>query len=161
MAWGLFEALGSAVESVRGFVSGIFGRAAREGLEFPTVSEALEAGGLEFKIPELHADFLIQEEQTFISKQIMARDSSQLVPGNLHLETDRLLPNRFAYEVEITQYDAEGKETSKPFYIGSDKRLTPDEILDVADSNVDASPDAGTVAWDIGGISASWYSPNR
>lgn len=161
MAWGLFEALGSAIEKVRGFAGGIFGQAAREGIDFPTVSEALEAGGLEFEIPELHADFEIAEKQTALSSQIASLSSDQLIPGDMHLETDRLLPNRFAYEVEVTQFDAEGKETSKPFYVGSDKRLTPDEILDVADLEAEQYAEAGTVTYHVGSISASWYSPNR
>lgn len=156
MAWGLFEALGSAVESVRGFLSGVLGRGAREEIEFPTISEALEAGGLEIEIPELHEDFLIQERQATLADQILSLSPDQLIPGDMHLETDRLLPHRFAYEVEVTQYDAEGVATSKPFYVGSDKRLTPDEVLGVADSEAEAYAEAGTVAYEVGDISASW-----
>lgn len=161
MAFGLFEALGSAIEKVRGFIGGIFGQAAREGIEFPTVSEALEAGGLEIEIPELHADFEIAEKQTALSSQIASLSSDQLIPGDMHLETDRLLPNKFAYEVEITQYDREGKETTHPYYVGSDTRLTPDEILDIADGEAQNSPAEGAIGYEVGGISASWYSPNR
>ncbi|TEU17334.1 MAG: hypothetical protein E3J21_08610 [Anaerolineales bacterium] len=161
MAWGLFEALGSTVEAVRGFISGIFGQAAREKIEFPTISEALEAGGLEIEIPKLHEDFQLAEQQSDIARRISKLSSDFLIPGVMHLETDRLLPTRYAYEVEINQYDAEGNLTTKPFYVGSDKRRTPDEILDVAGSNVDQSPDAGTVAYEVGGISAAWFSTVR
>lgn len=161
MAWGLFEALGSAVESIRGFVAGVFSRAVGEGIKFPTVSEALEAGGLEIEIPELHADFQIAEQQASIAEQIAIGKPEELIPGHLHLETDRLLPTKFAYEVEVTQYDAEGKATSKPFYVGSDTRLTPDEILDVADSEAEAYAEAGTVAYEVGAISASWFSTSK
>lgn len=158
MAWGLFKALGSAVERVRGFVSGVLGEAARIGIEFPTISEALEAGGLEIEIPELHEDFELAEKQSILSDQIGRLASGRLIPGDMHLETDRLLPHKFAYEVEVTQYDAEGKATSKPFYVGSDKRLTPDEILGVADTEAEAYAEPGTVAYTVGDISASWYS---
>ena len=156
MAWGLFEALGSLVERARGFLSGILGQAAREEIEFPTVSEALEAGGLEIEIPELHEDFLIQERQAELSDRIMARPPDELILGDMHLETDRLLPHKFAYEVSITQYDAEGVATEFPYYVGSDTRLTPDEILNIAEGEVQNSPKKGAVAYEVGGITASW-----
>lgn len=158
MAWGLFEALGSAVESIRGFVSGIISRAVGLEIEFPTISEALEAGGLEIEIPELHEDFQLAEKQLGIAEQIALRHSGELIPGDLHLETDRLLPTRYAYEVEITQYDREGKATAYPYYVGSDKRLTPTEILDIADSEAQNSPAEGAVGYEVGEITASWYS---
>lgn len=56
---GLFEALGGLIERARGFLAGVFGRAAREEIEWPTVLEALEEGGLELEIPELADDFQI------------------------------------------------------------------------------------------------------
>lgn len=156
MDWGLFEALGSAIESVRGFVSGIFGRAAREGIEFPTISDALEAGGLEFEIPALHEDFQLAEQQAILSDRIAGLAWDELIPGDMHLETDRLLPNKFAYEVEILQYDREGNKVSHPYYVGSDTRLTPEEILDIADTEAQNSPAAGAIAYEIVGITASW-----
>lgn len=158
MAWGLFEALGSVVEKVRGFVAGVYSRAVGLEIDFPTVSEALEAGGLEIEIPELHADFELAEKQTALSSQIATLASDQLIPGDMHLETDRLLPTRFAYEVEITQYDREGKPTTHPYYVGSDKRLTPTEILDIADSEAQNSPAEGAIGYEVGEITASWYS---
>lgn len=156
MTWGLFEALGSAVKSVRGFVSGVFHRAVGMGIKFPTVSEALEAGGLEIEIPELHEDFLLQERQATLADQILRLESDQLIPGDMHLETDRLLPDRFAYEVEITQTFEDGTTKTSPYYVGSDKRLTPDEVLDSADSHASDSPEKGAIAYEIGAITASW-----
>lgn len=156
MAWGLFEALGSAVESVRGFVGGILGQAARLGIEFPAISEALEAGGLEIEIPELHEDFSLAEQQSLLSDQITKLDLDQLIPGDMHLETDRLLPTKFAYEVQITQYDREGVATTYPYYVGSDMRLTPEEILDTADSEAQNSPAKGAIGYEVGEITASW-----
>ena len=156
MAIGLFEALGSLVERARGFLSGILGQAAREEIEFPTVSEALEAGGLEIEIPELHEDFLIQERQAELSDRILAAPPDQLLRGDMHLETDRLLPTKFAYEVEVTQYMEDGTTKKAPFYVGSDKRLTPDEILSVADSEAEMYAEPGAVAYEVGEISASW-----
>ena len=156
MAIGLFEALGSLVERARGFLSGVLGRAAREEIEFPTVSEALEAGGLEIEIPELHEDFLIQERQAELSDRIMRRRPDELIPGDMHLETDRLLPDKFAYEVQITRILEDGTVEEAPYYVGSDKRLTPDEILEAAEEEVDISPPAGGVAYILGSITASW-----
>ena len=158
MAIGLFKAVGSLVERVRGFLSGVLGRAAREEIEFPTVSKALEAGGLEIEIPELHEDFKIQERQAELSDQIMKRPGDKLIPGDMHLETDRLLPHKFAYEVSITQYDAEGEAVEHPYYVGSDTRLTPDEILDIAEGEAQRSPAKGAIAYEVGGITASWVS---
>jgi len=153
---GLFEALGGLVERARGFFTGVFGRAAREEIEFPTISEALEAGGLEIEIPELHEDFLIQERQAVLSEQILSLAGDHLIPGDMHLETDRLLPHKFAYEVEVTQVLEDGTTKSNPFYVGSDRRLTPDEILDVADSEAEQYAEEGAVAYEVGGITASW-----
>ena len=158
MAIGLFKALGSLVERARGFLSGVLGQAAREEMEFPTVSEALEAGGLEIEIPELHEDFLIQERQAELADRILVRPGDQLIPGDMHLETDRLLPHKFAYEVQITQYDAEGEAVEHPYYVGSDTRLTPDEILDIAEGEAQRSPAKGAIAYEVGGITASWIS---
>jgi len=53
---GLFEALGGLVERARGFLSGVFGQAAREEIEWPTIEEALKAGGLELEISEIGFD---------------------------------------------------------------------------------------------------------
>ena len=156
MTWGLFEALGSLVERTRGFLSGVLGQAAREEIEFPTVSEALEAGGLEIEIPELHEDFQIQVRQSLLSDRIAGLAGDRLIPGDMHLETDRLLPHKFAYEVEVTQYMEDGTTKTNPFYVGSDTRLTPDEILDVADSEASMYAEEGAVAYEVGGISASW-----
>lgn len=156
---GLFEALGGFIERARSFLSGIFGEAAREEIEWPTVSKALEAGGLELEIPELEEDFLLQQRQAELSDQILGHPADQLIPGDMHLETDRLLPHRYAYEVEITQILEDGKTQTNPFYVGSDKRLTPEEILDVADSEAEQYAEEGAVAYEVGGISASWYSP--
>jgi len=153
---GLFEALGGLVERARGFFAGVFGQAAREEIEFPTISEALEAGGLEIEIPELHEDFLIQERQAVLSEQILSLAGDHLIPGDMHLETDRLLPHKFAYEVEVTQVLEDGTTKSNPFYVGSDRRLTPDEILDVADSEAEQYAEEGAVAYEVGGITASW-----
>ena len=156
MAIGLFEALGSLVERARGFLSGVLGRAAREEIEFPTVSEALEAGGLEIEIPALHEDFLIQERQAVLSDRIAGLAGDRLISGDMHLETDRLLPTKFAYEVQITRVLEDGTVEKAPYYVGSDKRLTPDEILDIADSNVEESPPPDTVGYMVGEITASW-----
>ena len=153
---GLFEALGSLVERARGFLSGILGRAAREEIEFPTVSEALEAGGLEIEIPELHEDFLIQERQAELADRLLVRPGDQLIPGDMHLETDRLLPHKFAYEVQITRILEDGTVKEAPYYVGSDKRLTPDEVLESADNAVEESPPPGVIGYVVGGISASW-----
>ena len=153
---GLFEALGSLVERARGFLSGVLGQAAREEIEFPTVSEALEAGGLEIEIPELHEDFLIQERQAELADRLLVRPGDQLIPGDMHLETDRLLPHKFAYEVQITRILEDGTVEEAPYYVGSDKRLTPDEILESADNAVEESPPPGTIGYEVGGISASW-----
>lgn len=152
----LFEALGSLVERARGFFSGVLGQAAREEIEFPTVSEALEAGGLEIEIPELHEDFLIQERQAVLSDRIVGLAGDRLIPGDMHLETDRLLPTKFAYEVQITRILEDGTIEEAPYYVGSDKRLTPDEILETAENNVDESPPPGVVGYMVGGITASW-----
>lgn len=156
---GLFEALGGLIERARGFLSGVLGQAAREEIDFPTVSEALEAGGLELEIPELHEDFLIQERQAELSDRILVHPPDQLILGDMHLETDRLLPHKFAYEVEVTQILADGTSKTHPYYVGSDSRLTPQEILDVADGEVENSPEEGAVGYELGGITASWYSP--
>lgn len=156
MAWGLFEALGSIVEKVRGFVSGVLGRGAREEIGFPTISEALEAGGLDIEIPELHEDFLIQERQVSIAEQIASQRSDMLVPGSSHLETDRLLPTKYAYEVQITRIMEDGTVEESPYYVGSDKRLTPDEILESADNLVIESPPPGVIGYEVREISASW-----
>lgn len=156
---GLFEALGGLVERARGFLSGVLGQAAREEISFPTVSEALEAGGLEIELPELAEDFDLQERQAELSDRILVHPQDQLIPGDMHLETDRLLPHKFAYEVEVTQVLADGTTKMHPYYVGSDTRLTPDEILDVADGEVQNSPVEGAVGYEIGGITASWFSP--
>lgn len=156
---GLFEALGGLVERARGFLSGIFGQAAREEIAWPTVSEALKAGGLELEIPELSGDFKIQELQAELSDRILDHPGDRLIPGDMHLETDRLLPHKYAYEVEIIQILEDGTEKRSPYYVGSDTRLTPDEILDIADDEAEESPEKGTVAYYIGAITASWYSP--
>jgi len=158
MAWGLFEALGSAWEKVGGFFSGIFGRAADEGIEWERVSDVLGTEGLEFLPPELEADFGLHEQQADIAGQIAGLAMDQLIPGHLHLETERLLPTKFAYEVEITQYDAEGNPTSSPFYVGANHRLTPEEILDIADTEAEQYAEDGMVAYSVGGITASWLS---
>ena len=158
MAIGLFEAVGSLVERVRGFLSGILSRAAREKIEFPTVSEALEAGGLEIEIPELHEDFLIQKRQAELADRILAAPTDQILRGDMHLETDRVLPNKFAYEVQITRIMEDGTVEEAPYYVGSDKRLTPNEILEAAEEEVDVSPPAGGVAYILGSITASWVS---
>jgi len=155
---GLFEALGGLVERARGLLSGVFGQAAREEIEWPTIEEALEAGGLELEIPELEDDFLIQERQAELSDRILAHPSDQLIPGDMHLETDRLLPHRYAYEVEVTQILESGETKTNPFYVGSDTRLTPDEILDVADGEAEQYAEEGAVAYQLGGITASWYA---
>jgi len=156
VAWGLFEALGSAWEKVGGFFSGVFGRAAEEGIEWARVSDVLADEGLEFLPSELEADFTLHEQQADIAGQIAGLAMDQLIPGHLHLETERLLPTKFAYEVEITQYDREGNPTAKPYYVGSDTRLTQDEILDIADGEVQNSPDEGAIGYEVGGITASW-----
>lgn len=153
---GLFEALGGLIERARGFFSGVFGQAAREGIDFPTISEALEAGGLELEIPELADDFLIQEQQAELSDRILAHPQDQLIPGDMHLETDRLLPHKFAYEVEVTQILEDGTTKTNPFYVGSDTRLTPSEILDIADGEAEQYAEEGAVAYELGGITASW-----
>jgi len=155
---GLFESLGGLVERARGFLSGVFGQAAREGIDFPTISEALEEGALEIEIPELHEDFLLQEQQAELSDRILRRAGDELIPGDMHLKTDRLLPTKFAYEVEVTQILEDGTEKKAPYYVGSDYRLTPDEILEAADEEVDASPAPGGVAYTVGSITASWVS---
>lgn len=156
---GLFEALGGIVERARGFLSGVFGQAAREEIEWPTIEEALEEGGLEVEIPELEEDFLIQERQAELSDLILTRPLDQLIPGDMHLETDRLLPHKYAYEVEITQILETGETKVNPFYVGSDKRLTPEEILDVADSEAEQYAEEGAIGYEVGDITASWYSP--
>lgn len=153
---GLFESLGGLVERARGFLSGVFGQAAREQIEWPTISEALEAGGLELEIPELADDFQIQQRQAELSDRILAHPSDRLIPGDMHLETDRLLPHKFAYEVEVTQILEDGTTKTNPFYVGSDTRLTPDEILDVADSEAEQYAEEGAVAYEVGGITAAW-----
>jgi hypothetical protein len=154
---GLFESLGGLVERARGFLSGVFGQAAREEIGWPTIEEALEAGGLELDIPELEDDFSLQERQAELSDRIMARPGDQLILGDDHLETDRLLPHRYAYEVEVTQILEDGTTKTHPFYVGSDTRLTPDEILDIADSEAEQYAEEGAVAYEVGGISAAWY----
>lgn len=154
---GLFESLGSLVEHARGFLSGIFGQAAREEITWPTIEEALEAGGLEIEIPELAEDFEIQQRQAELSDRIFEHPPDRLIPGDMHLETDRLLPHKFAYEVEVDQILEDGTTKKHPYYVGSDTRLTPDEILDIANEEVRRSPDEGAIAYEVGGISASWY----
>jgi hypothetical protein len=156
MAWGLFEAVGGLVERARGFLSGVFGKAAREEIGWPTISEALEEGGLEIEIPELHEDFLIQEQQAELSDRILDLAPDQLIPGTMHLETDRLLPHKFAYEVEVTRIMEDGTEKTSPFYVGSDTRLTPDEILEVADDEAAQYAEEGATSYVLGGISAAW-----
>lgn len=158
MLGSLFEALGSAWERVEGFFSGVFGRAAKEEIGWPTVSEALAEEGLPELPFELEADFYLHEQQQAIADQIAGLRSDQLIPGTLHLETERLLPTKFAYEVEITQYDAEGNPTSSPFYVGSATRLTPEEILDIADGEAEQYAEEGMVAYSVGGITAAWLS---
>jgi len=155
---GLFESLGGLVERARGFLSGVFGQAAREGIDFPTISEALEDAGLEIEIPELHADFLIQERQAELSDRILRHAGDELIPGDMHLETDRLLPTKFAYEVEVTAILEDGTTKTSPYYVGSDYRLTPDEVLETADEEANTSPPKGGVAYEIGDITASWVS---
>jgi hypothetical protein len=154
---GLFESLGGLVERARGFLSGVFGEAARQEIEWPTIEEALEAGGLELEIPELEDDFLLQERQAELSDRILSHPQDQLIPGDMHLETDRLLPHRYAYEVEVTQILEDGTTKTNPFYVGSDTRLTPEEILDVADGEAEQYAEEGAVAYEIGGITASWW----
>lgn len=156
---GLFDAFGGLIERARGFLSGVFGQAAREEIEWPTIEEALEAGGLEIEIPPLSEDFLVQERQVELSDQILARPGDQLIPGSMHLETDRLLPHKYVYEVEVTQILRDGTTKSNPFYVGSNYRLTPDEILDEADYEAEQYAEEGAVAYEVGGITASWYSP--
>lgn len=153
---GLFESLGGLVERARGFLAGVFGQAAREEIGWPTIEEALEAGGLELEIPELADDFLIQERQAELSDRILAHPQDQLIPGDMHLETDRLLPHKFAYEVEVTQILEDGTTKTNPFYVGSDTRLTPDEILDVADGEAEQYAEEGAIGYSVGGITASW-----
>lgn len=153
---GLLEALGGLVERARGLLSGIFGQAAREGIDFPTISEALEAGGLEIEIPELSEDFLIQQQQAELSDRILAHPPDQLIPGDMHLETDRLLPHKFAYEAEVTNILEDGTRKTRPFYVGSDTRLTPEEILSRADELAEQYPEEKAVAYEIGNITASW-----
>ena len=77
----------------------------------------------------------------------------------MHLETDRLLPHKFAYEVEVTQILEDGTRKTHPYYVGSDTRLTPDEILGVAEGEVENSPEEGAIGYELGGITASWYAP--
>lgn len=153
---GLFEALGSLVERVRGFLSGVFGQAAREGIEWPTIEGALEAGGLELEIPELAEDFLLQQRQAELSDQILRHPGDELIPGDMHLETDRLLPHKYAYEVEVTQILESGETKTNPFYVGSDTRLTPNEILDIADTEAQQYAEEGAITYELGGITASW-----
>jgi len=155
---GLFESLGGLVERARGLLSGVFGQAAREEIAFPTISEALEDAGLEIEIPELHEDFKIQERQAELSDRILRRPGDELIPGDMHLETDRLLPTKFAYEVEVTAILEDGTEKTAPYYVGSDYRLTPDEVLETADEEANTSPPKGGVAYEIGSITASWIS---
>jgi len=155
---GLFESLGGLVERARGFLAGVFGQAAREEIAWPTIEEALEAGGLELELPELSEDFELQERQAELSDRILAHPQDQLIPGDMHLETDRLLPHRYAYEVEVTQILESGETKTHPYYVGSDTRLTPDEILNVADAEAETSPEEGAIAYELGGITASWYA---
>lgn len=156
---GLFESLGGLVERARGFLAGVLGEAARRGIDWLTISEALEEGGLELEIPELEDDFLIQERQAELSDRILRHALDQLIPGDMHLETDRLLPHKFVYEVEVTQILETGETKTNPFYVGSDKRLTPNEILDTADGEAEQYAEEGAVAYELGDIAASWYSP--
>ncbi len=153
---GLFESLGGLVERARGFLSGVFGRAAREEIEWPTISEALEEGGLEIEIPALEDDFLLQERQAELSDRILQHPPDRLIPGDMHLETDRLLPHKFAYEVEVTQILEDGTTKTAPFYVGSDTRLTPDEILDIADGEAEQYAEEGAIGYELGGITAAW-----
>lgn len=156
MLGGLFEALGSAWEEVSGFFSGVFGRAAEEGIGWPTVSEALAEEGLPELPFELEADFYLHEQQQAIAQEIAGLPPGQLIWGELHLETDRLLPTKYAYEVEITQYDAEGNPTTYPYYVGSDVRLTSEEILEIAEQEGEQSPTEGSIAYEVGRIRAAW-----
>ena len=153
---GLFESLGGLVERARGFFGGIFGQAAREDVSFGTISEAMQAGGLELDIPELSKDFDLQQRQAELSERILSQPADKLIPGDMHLETDRLLPHKYAYEVEMTQILEDGTTKTHPFYVGSDTRLTPQEILDIADEEGEESPEPGTIAYIVGGITASW-----
>ena len=155
---GLLEALGGLIERARGFLSGVLGQAAREEIDFPTVTEALEAGGLELDIPELADDFDLQERQAELSDRILEHPADRLIPGDMHLETDRLLPHKFAYEVEVTQILEDGTTKSAPFYVGSDQRLTPEEILDIADGEAEQYAEEGAVGYQLGGITASWHA---
>jgi len=154
---GLFESLGGLIERARGFLAGVFGQAAREEIAWPTIEEALEAGGLELELPELSEDFELQERQAELSDRILAHPQDQLIPADMHLETDRLLPHKFAYEVEVTQILEDGTTKTNPFYVGSDTRLTPDEILDVADAEAEQYAEEGAIAYEVGGISAAWW----
>lgn len=158
MLGGLFEALGSAWEKVGGFFSGVFGRAAEEEITWPTVSEALAEEGLPELPFELEADFYLHEQQQAIAGEIAGLPAGRLIPGYLHLETERLLPTKYAYEVEMTWVDEEGNVTTKPYYVGSDVRLTSEEVLEVAEDEGEQSPEAGGVAYSVGGISAAWVT---
>lgn len=153
---GLFESLGGLVERARGFLSGVLGQAAREEIDFPTISEALEAGGLELEIPELSEDFELQQRQAELSDRILDYPQDQLIPGDMHLETDRLLPHKFAYEVEITSILEDGTEETHPYYVGSDTRLTQEEILEKAEEEGEGSPIPGAIGFIVGGITAAW-----
>jgi len=106
--------------------------------------------------PSLRLWKRVAEQQAELSDRILDLAPDQLIPGTMHLETDRLLPHRFAYEVEVTQILEDGTTKQHPYYVGSDTRLTPDEILDIADAEAQASPDAGAIGYEVGGISAAW-----
>lgn len=160
MAWGLFEALGSVWESVRGFTAGILGRGAREGVEWGTISEALTPDLSPEMLADLSPDFFLQERQAEIALGILEMPQDYMIPISLHLETDRLLPHAYVYEVSVTQYDAAGNIVEHPYYVGSDQRLSQDEILEIADGEVENSPAEGAIGYEIGGIVAAWVRQN-
>jgi len=60
---------------------------------------------------------------------------------------------KFNYEFQ----SEDGTTISHPFYVGSDTRLSAEEILEAADAEAQQYAEEGAIAYEVGNITAAWW----
>lgn len=132
--------LSGIVGNIRGFARSIVRGAASIGRTLEETFDTLVNVGLEYAQDLVTIDFEKYNVQPFVCDEIRKMDRDRLIPGTHHVETDLSLSTKFRYEVLYEFEDVKGNKFDQYWTVASKRRLTQNEILDLADDFIVDSP---------------------
>lgn len=144
------------IKNIGGFVSGIIRSAVRLGYSVLGISEILEEAELPLSPEEVLKQYDLEVAQPPILEEIGKLESQYAIPEALHVRTPVRIPQDYWYDVKVTYVTEEHELIESYRSVGSDFRLSQDQILADAELLSEAYPEEGAMEWAVEEISGSW-----